>query len=191
MKLLVGLGNPGPRYEGTRHNVGFHVVDEVMRDVGGRFDRKKFSAEVGEIAVGGERVLVMKPQTFMNLSGESVGAACRFHKIAPRDVIVVHDELDLDPGTVRIKVGGGHGGHNGLKSLVSHLGSPDFIRIRVGIGRPTDGRDVVAWVLGGFGKDELEALPAALLQASRAARCVITEADPRICMNEFNRRAEG
>lgn len=191
MKLLVGLGNPGPKYAGTRHNIGYDVVDEVVREAGGSFDRERFSAELGEIRLGGERLLVMKPLTFMNLSGEAVGAACRFHKIAPEDVIAVHDELDLSPGTVRIKIGGGHGGHNGLRSMISHLGSPDFVRIRVGIGRPTDGRDVVSWVLGGFGKDEQEALPACLLQASRAVRCIITEADPRLCMNEFNRRAEG
>lgn len=189
MKLLVGLGNPGEKYANTRHNVGFLVLDEFLREVGGSLDRQKFSASIGEAEVGRERVLFMKPLTFMNLSGEAVGAACRFHKIAPSDVIAVHDELDLPLGEVRIKAGGGHGGHNGLKSLIAHLGSPEFLRIRVGIGRPNDGKDVVGWVLGGFGKEESEELPFALARAAQAARCVLQQADPRICMNEFNRKS--
>lgn len=190
MKLLVGLGNPGPKYEMTRHNVGFLVLDEVARELGTAVERKKFSAVIGEAELGGERILLMKPLTFMNLSGEAVGAACRFHKIAPQDVIVIHDELDLPSGSVRIKMGGGHGGHNGLKSLIAHLQSPDFVRLRVGIGRPEGGRDVVSWVLGGFEEAERATLPAAIEQAARAARCLLTEKDPRTCMNEFNRRSE-
>jgi len=190
LKLLVGLGNPGPKYEDTRHNVGFMVVDEVARELGVRIDRQKFSAVLGEAECEGERILLMKPLTFMNLSGEAVGAACRFHKIAPQDVIVVHDELDLPSGQVRIKVGGGHGGHNGLRSLIAHLPSPDFVRVRVGIGRPEGGRDVTSWVLGGFDESERAALPSVLAHAARAARCLLVEKDPRICMNEFNRRSE-
>lgn len=190
MKLLVGLGNPGPKYEDTRHNVGFMVVDEVARELGVRIDRQKFSAVLGEAECEGERILLMKPLTFMNLSGEAVGAACRFHKIAPQDVIVIHDELDLPSGSVRIKMGGGHGGHNGLKSLIAHLQSPDFVRLRVGIGRPEGGRDVVSWVLGGFEEAERAVLPAAIEEAAKAARCLLVNEDPRICMNEFNRRSE-
>ncbi len=189
MRLLVGLGNPGPKYEMTRHNVGFLVVDEVARDLGAHFDRQKFNALLGEAECEGERILLMKPLTFMNLSGEAVGAACRFHKIAPPDVIVVHDELDLPWGPVRIKVGGGHGGHNGLKSLIAHLQSPDFVRVRVGIGRPEGGRDVVSWVLGGFGEAERASLPAVVELAAKAAGRLLKEKDPRICMNEFNRRS--
>ena len=191
MKLLVGLGNPGPKYEMTRHNVGFLVLDEVARELGTAVERKKFSAVIGEAELGGERILLMKPLTFMNLSGEAVGAACRFHKIAPQDVIAIHDELDLPWGTVRIKAGGGHGGHNGLRSLVAHLPSPDFLRVRVGIGRPEGGRDVISWVLGGYDEAERASLPATVELASKAARCLLQEEDPRICMNEFNRRSEG
>lgn len=174
----------------TRHNVGFLVLDEVARALGAAVEREKFKAVLGEAEVGSERALLMKPLTFMNLSGEAVGAACRFHKIAPQDVIAIHDELDLPSGSVRIKVGGGHGGHNGLKSLISHLQSPDFVRLRVGIGRPEGGRDVVSWVLGGFDEAERATLPAAIELAAEAARCLLTKDDPRLCMNEFNRRAE-
>lgn len=190
MKLLVGLGNPGPKYEATRHNVGFLVLDEVARELGASLDRQKFSALIGEAELEGERILLMKPQTFMNLSGEAVGAACRFHKIEPGDVIAIHDELDLPAGSVRIKVGGGHGGHNGLRSLLAHLPGPDFIRLRVGIGRPEGGRDVTSWVLGGYGEAELASLPATIELAAKAARCLLVEDDPRICMNEFNRRSD-
>lgn len=190
MKLLVGLGNPGPKYEMTRHNVGFLVLDEVARELGASLDRQKFSALIGETELQGERILLMKPLTFMNLSGEAVGAACRFHKIEPRDVIAIHDELDLRSGSVRIKVGGGHGGHNGLRSMLAHLPSPDFVRLRVGIGRPEGGRDVVSWVLGGFDEAERASLPAVIEQAAKAARCLLKEEDPRICMNEFNRKSE-
>jgi len=189
LKLLVGLGNPGPRYEQTRHNIGFLVVDEVARQLGARFDREKFSAKLGEAEVEGERVLLMKPLTFMNLSGEAVGPACRFYRIDPPDVIVVHDDLDLPCGQVRIKAGGGHGGHNGLKSLFAHLPSPEFLRVRVGIGRPQGGRDVTSWVLGGFAEEERAALPSVIERAASAARCLLVEKDPRICMNEFNRRS--
>lgn len=189
MKLLAGLGNPGKEYERTRHNVGFLAVDALARDEGVSF-RKRFSSEAGEALVGSEKVLLLKPQTFMNRSGQAVGPATHFHHLSPKDVIVIHDDLDLEFGEVRIKVGGGHGGHNGLRSLIAHLGSPDFIRIRVGIGRPPWKGDVTGWVLGAFDEEQNEALPEVLERAVQAARCVIEQADPRICMNEFNRRVE-
>lgn len=190
MKLLAGLGNPGREYERTRHNVGFLVLDRFADLVGASFDRRKFSAEMGEAVVGGEKALLLKPQTFMNRSGESIGPAAHFHKIEVQDVVAVHDDLDLDFGTVRIKQGGGHGGHNGLRSLIANLGSPDFLRIRVGIGRPSGGREVTGYVLGGFDPTEAQELPDALERAADALRCVMQQRDPRACMNEFNRRAE-
>lgn len=188
MKLLVGLGNPGSEYERTRHNVGWMVLDEIARAAGASIDRQKFRAELGEAVIDGVRTLLLKPQTYMNLSGEAVGPAARFYRIEPKDVVVIHDDLDLDFGRVQIKVGGGHGGHNGLRSLISHLGSPDFVRIRVGIGRPGGKREVVGYVLGGFDKKESEELPFVLDRAAAAARCVL-QGDPVRCMNEFNRRS--
>lgn len=185
MKLLAGLGNPGKDYEATRHNVGFMVLDEIAASAGAFLDRKKFGAELCEASVGGIKTLLLKPQTFMNLSGEAVGSAARFYKIAPADVIVIHDELDLEPGRVQIKIGGGHGGHNGLRSLIAHLG-PDFVRIRVGIGKP-DKRDVVGWVLGNFDRQELQELPDSIARAADAARCVL-RSGPLACMNEFNQK---
>jgi len=186
VKLLAGLGNPGREYESTRHNVGFLVLDEIAGAAGARIDRAKFGAELGEASIGGTKALLVKPQTYMNLSGEAVGAASRFYKVAPADVVVVHDDLDLEFGRVQIKVGGGHGGHNGLKSLIAHIGA-DFVRIRVGIGKPGKGREVVDWVLGGFDKKESQELPFLIGRAADASRCVI-QRGPTACMNEFNKR---
>lgn len=188
MKLLVGLGNPGREYERTRHNIGWLVLDEIASSARAAIDRKKFGAEIGEAEVDGVRTLFVKPQTFMNLSGEAVGPAAKFYKIEPRDVIVVHDDLDLDFGRVQIKVGGGHGGHNGLRSVIPHLGSPDFVRIRVGIGRPGGKKEVVGHVLGGFDKKETEELPFVIGRAADAIRCLLKN-DATKCMNEFNKRA--
>jgi PTH1 family peptidyl-tRNA hydrolase len=149
--LLVGLGNPGPRYALNRHNVGFLAVDAVHRRHGFGPWRQKFSAEIAEGALGGERTILVKPLTYMNESGRSVGDIARFHKLAPSDVMVVHDELDLPPGKVRLKVGGGHGGHNGLRSLTAHLGDA-YRRLRVGIGHPGDKAMVHTYVLHDFAK---------------------------------------
>jgi PTH1 family peptidyl-tRNA hydrolase len=134
-QLIVGLGNPGPPYAQHRHNVGFWVVDRLP--VNGTWSREsRFKADVARSRIGNHNCWLMKPQTFMNLSGEAVGAFVRFHRMSPAEVLVIHDELDLPPGGVRIKQGGGHGGHNGVRSIESHLGSPDFWRLRVGIGHP-------------------------------------------------------
>lgn len=187
MKLLAGLGNPGVEYERTRHNIGWLVLDEIASAARIAIDRKKFGATLGEATIAGERVLFVKPQTYMNLSGEAIGPAARFHKIEAPDIVVVHDDLDLEYGRVQIKVGGGHGGHNGLRSMIAHLGTPDFVRVRVGIGRPGGKREVVGHVLGGFDKKETEELPFVLGRASDAARCLLQH-DAVTCMNEFNKR---
>lgn len=153
-KLIVGLGNPGEEHQEDRHNAGFWFVDALAKQLGTRFEsEKRFHGKVAKARYEGGDLYLLKPSTFMNLSGQSVGALCRFQKIAAADVLVVQDELDLKPGTARIKLGGGTGGHNGLKDIQAHLGTPDYWRLRLGIGHPrdlaTNGRamDVADYVL--------------------------------------------
>ncbi|HSF93493.1 MAG TPA: aminoacyl-tRNA hydrolase, partial [Thermohalobaculum sp.] len=133
MQLFVGLGNPGAKYAGNRHNIGFMALDAIAREHGFGPWRKKFQAEISEGMIGGTKVTLLKPQTMMNRSGQSVGEAMRYLKLAPSDIWVFHDELDLPPGKIRVKTGGGHAGHNGLRSLHQHVG-PEFHRVRIGIG---------------------------------------------------------
>ncbi|NTE86950.1 aminoacyl-tRNA hydrolase [Agrobacterium rubi] len=153
MIIIVGLGNPGTQYSGNRHNIGFMAVDALQRLASFSPWSKKFKAEISEGEIGGEKVLLMKPLTFMNLSGESVGEAMRFYKVKISDIIAIHDELDLVAGRARIKVGGGHGGHNGLKSIDAHCGK-DYRRLRLGIGHPGDKERVNGHVLGDFAKSD-------------------------------------
>lgn len=187
MKLVVGLGNPGAKYAQNRHNVGFMVADELARRMGASFGTKKFGAEIAEGAMGGEKVWVVKPQTFMNASGETVGPAMRFWKLGLGEVVVVHDDLELTPFRVQLKVGGGHGGHNGLKSLQTHLGGADFVRVRVGIGRPPPVMDPADYVLGSFGKGEAAALAECVNRAADAAEAAVKDG-PMKAMNVVNRR---
>ncbi len=151
MLLIVGLGNPGPRHAGNRHNIGFMAVDEIVRRHRFSPPRRRFQGEARDGTIAGEKVLALKPSTFVNLSGEAVGAAARYYKLAPEQVIVIYDELDLVPGKLRIKSGGGYAGHNGLRSIGSHIG-PDFRRVRIGIGHPGDKDLVTNYVLGNFAK---------------------------------------
>ncbi|SIQ26696.1 peptidyl-tRNA hydrolase [Rhizobium sp. RU20A] len=151
MKIIVGLGNPGPKYAGNRHNIGFMAVDALHRRHAFGPWTRKFKAEISEGELAGEKVLLLKPQTFMNLSGEAVGEAVRFYKLAPGDIIAIYDELDLAPGRARLKTGGGHGGHNGIKSLDAHCGK-DYRRLRLGIGHPGAKELVNNHVLGDFAK---------------------------------------
>ena len=169
MILLVGLGNPGDRYQGSRHNLGFDAIDLLIRECGLSVGAQRFKGFFGTGRIGIQKVGWLKPETFMNLSGESVGAAARFFKLEPEQVIVFHDDLDLVSGRVRMKKGGGNGGHNGLKSIQQIIGSPDFIRVRLGIGRPPGRMDTTSFVLSRFKKEErelidprLEGLPNAL-----------------------------
>jgi len=187
LKLLVGLGNPGPDHARSRHNVGYLVADEVARRYGAAFTIAKFAAEIAEAKVGGEKVWILKPQTYMNHSGESVGPALRYWKVGLEDLVVVHDDLELEPFRVQVKVGGGHGGHNGLRSLNAHLGSPEYPRVRVGVGRPPPAMDPADYVLGRFGKGEEKELAACVEWAAEAARMVV-ELGPVKAMNQFNRR---
>lgn len=164
MWMVVGLGNPGAEYTRNRHNIGFMAADAIAA----RWDfpdfRTKFRGLVAEGPLGGEKTLLLKPQTFMNLSGESVAEAARFYKIDPTHIVVFHDELDLPPGKVRVKTGGGNAGHNGLKSIDAHLGTPDYIRVRLGIGHPGDRERVHGHVLSDFSKADADWL-APLLDA--------------------------
>ena len=151
MKLIVGLGNPGAKYAGNRHNIGFMALDRIAADHNFGPWKGRFQAETAEGRLGVERVTLLKPQTFMNLSGQSVGEAMRYLKLTPDDVIVLHDELDLAPGKCRIKRGGGHAGHNGLRSIHQHIG-PEYDRVRLGIGHPGHKDRVAAYVLSDFAK---------------------------------------
>jgi PTH1 family peptidyl-tRNA hydrolase len=155
MWLLVGLGNPGGNYADNRHNVGFMAVDAIADALGlsGKF-RKKFQGEIAEGSVFGSKVLILKPQTYMNVSGQSVTAAAQFYKVAPEKIVVFHDEIDIEPNSVRVKKGGGTAGHNGLKSIQTHLGTPEYWRVRIGIGRSPYGGDVSDYVLSDFSKEE-------------------------------------
>ena len=149
--LVVGLGNPGREYATTRHNVGFMVADELARRHGGSW-RSKFSGEVADVRVDGARLALLKPQTFMNDSGRSAAAAAKFYKVEPEDLLAVHDEVDLDLGRMQARLGGGLAGHNGLRSMASALKTPEFLRLRIGVGRPERGdrRPVSDWVLSPF-----------------------------------------
>jgi peptidyl-tRNA hydrolase, PTH1 family len=153
--LFVGLGNPGAKYSGNRHNIGFMAVDEIVRRHSFLPWRKKFHSDMSEGKLAGEKVLVLKPQTFMNESGRAVGEAVRFHNIDLDKVYVFYDELDLEPGKVRVKTGGGAAGHNGIRSIASHIG-PDFKRVRLGIGHPGEKDYVMPHVLGDFAKSDRE-----------------------------------
>lgn len=157
-KLIVGLGNPGSKYEETRHNAGFWLLDEIARGYSASFAaEKKFHGDAARVMIGTRDIRLLKPTTFMNLSGESVAAMANFYRIEPEQILVAHDELDLLPGTVRLKKGGGHGGHNGLRDIIKHLGR-DFWRVRLGIGHPGDAKQVSNFVLKRAPKSESELL---------------------------------
>ena len=183
MKIIAGLGNPGTQYAGNRHNIGFMAVDALQRLPSFAPWSKKFKAEISEGEIAGEKVLLMKPQTYMNLSGESVGEAMRFFKLTPADIIAIHDELDLPAGRVRIKTGGGHGGHNGLKSLDAHCGK-DYRRLRLGIGHPGDKERVHGHVLGDFAKADRVWLEP-LLDAIADNAAMLVKAEDSQLMNKL------
>lgn len=186
MFLVVGLGNPGPKYEGTRHNVGFEVVELLADAAGASFSEKKWKARIAKGRIAGDDVLILEPQTFMNLSGESVGPALGFYKLGTEALIVVHDEVDLPVGAVKLKKGGGHGGHNGLRSLIQHLPDPDFIRVRIGVGRPPPEWDTADHVLSSFGPADRRQIDEAVKSAAEAVEAVIRDGLPK-AMNVVNR----
>lgn len=183
--IIAFLGNPGPKYENTRHNAGFMAGAAMEKLLGVRMDRVRHRALTARADIAGHCVLLMEPQTYMNLSGESVGEAARFYKVPPEHIIVVSDEMALPPGSVRIRQSGSAGGHNGLKSIIAHLGTDKFPRIRLGIGEPE--HEPVDWVLGRFQGADAEAMAAACDSAARAAECYISEGPDR-AMSKYNRR---
>ena len=186
MKIIAGLGNPGDQYRMTRHNMGFLVADALAEDAGIAVQKKKFEALLGDGRIGNERVLLVKPQTFMNLSGQSIRQAADFYQKTPEEIIVVHDDLDLPFGTVRIKVGGGDGGHKGIRSLMDHLGGA-FTRVRLGIGKAPFKDDMEHYVLQTFPKADLEALAGVVRKACEAVREIL-DTGTRSAMNHFNAR---
>ncbi len=184
--LVVFLGNPGPQYSATRHNAGFLAGDELARALGANIARLRFRALTATARIGGEQVLLMKPQTFMNLSGEAVGEAARFYKIPAERVLVVSDEIALPPGRLRIRQKGSAGGHNGLKNIIAHLGTDQFPRIRIGVGAPpSPGPEQVDWVLGVPRNEDAEAFAAAVKRAAEAVTDYI-ENGPEHAMGRYN-----
>lgn len=184
--IAVFLGNPGPKYENTRHNAGFMAGAAAEKLFGVRMNRLRHRALTARADVGGHGLLLMEPQTYMNLSGEAVGEAARFYKVPAEHVIVVSDEMALPPGSLRIRQSGSAGGHNGLKSIIAHLGTDAFPRIRLGIGEPE--HEPVDWVLGRFQGADAEAVEKACESAAQAIKCYIIEG-PERAMSKFNRRA--
>lgn len=178
MQLFVGLGNPGSKYEKTRHNIGFMAVDAIADAHGFSSESKRFQGLLREGRIGSEKILLLKPQTYMNESGRSVGEALRFYKLAPEDVVVFHDELDLAPGKIRVKKGGGHAGHNGLRSLHAHIGEA-YRRVRLGIGHPGHKSKVSGYVLNDFAKAEQDALSDLLLGIGKFAPSLAQGEDSR------------
>ncbi len=178
--LIVGLGNPGPEYEETRHNAGFWFVEQVARQQGEQFRlESKFKGEITKVVIKGQQVWLLKPNTFMNRSGQSVAALARFYKIPLENILVVHDELDLPPGTSRIKQGGGHGGHNGLRDIVAQMGGKEFMRLRVGIGHPGNSKQVSNYVLSRASADDQRLIEESLADA--------LEVLPQVVSGEFQK----
>ena len=191
MKLICGLGNPGREYERHRHNIGFMVVEALLSRARAELNQEKFQARVGQGTLGGEKVLFLEPQTYMNLSGRSLAEAARFYKVAVEDILVIHDELDLPFGRLQLKVGGGSGGHNGLKSIVSSLGADSFIRLRFGIGKPQgpNAKERVAgYVLSNFDDAERRQLDELISLAADACDTWVRDG-LATAMNRYNKRA--
>ncbi len=186
IKLIAGLGNPGARYAKSRHNVGFMVADRFANAHEMKFLRRRFNADVAEGEVAGTRVMVIKPRTFMNSSGEAVGKFFAFYKVAPHDLLVIYDDLDLPLGRLRLRSRGSAGGHHGMESIIASIGTTDFPRVRIGIGRPNPDADI-DHVLGEFGPDELRVMDETLERAARGVDAWLTDGIAK-AMNEFNSR---
>lgn len=183
MKVIVGLGNPGRKYSDTRHNIGFRVLEEIARRYSIEKEESRFDAIIGHIRIGGEKVLLVKPLTYMNLSGKAVQPLMRWFKLNLGDLIVIYDDMDLPSGTLRLRPQGGSGGHKGMASIIDRLGSQEFARIRIGIGRPND--EAIDWVLGKFSPTEQKLMEEAISQAASAVECWVKQGIDQ-AMNEYN-----
>lgn len=189
MILVAGLGNPGSEYASTKHNLGFLTVDEIGKRAGIDLKKKKFSGVCGEGTFNNDKLILLKPETYMNRSGESVSTAASFYQIPAENIIIVHDELDLPAGTVRIKAGGGSAGHKGVMSVMGELGNGDFIRVRIGIGKPGEKQGTVSHVLTKFSKEEREIVSESVLRAADAVLEIIQHGLQK-AMNKYNVRPE-
>ena len=186
IKLIVGLGNPGQQYEKTRHNAGFLFLDSLAKEFGCVWSSQaRFQGLFAEYSVSGDKVMLLKPDTFMNRSGQSVGKIARYYKLFPEEILVVHDELDFNPGVLKLKKGGGHAGHNGLRDIISHLDSKDFYRLRVGIGRPSAGKVVADYVLSSPSKTEMSEIVSVLSSGMLYVPKMLTS-DMSVVMNAVN-----
>lgn len=190
MYIIAGLGNPGGKYDNTRHNIGFMVIDAVAEKYHIAVTEKKHKALIGKGIIGGEKVILVKPQTFMNLSGESIREIIDYYKIEEKtELIVISDDISLDVGTIRIRKKGSAGGHNGLKNIILHLGHDEFRRIKIGVGEKPDGYDLVDYVLGHFGKEDSELIEESVKKAAEAIEKMITDGSDA-AMNQFNKKAQ-
>lgn len=183
MFLIIGLGNPGKEYENTRHNIGFEAIDYLAKEYNIQLNRTKFKGVCGEGFIGTEKVIILKPSTYMNLSGESIRAAMDFYKLSEEDVLVIYDDISLEVGKIRIREKGSAGGHNGIKSTISHLGTDVFSRIKIGVGQPKG--NLVNHVLGKFSKEEQEVLDETLEAVVKATE-VLIKYDTKEAMNKYN-----
>lgn len=190
MFLVVGLGNPGDKYRDNRHNLGFMVADELLRRAGGPATTDKFGASLAQITLAGQRLIVCKPMQFMNVSGQAVASVARFWKVELGDITVVHDELDIPFERLKLATGGGPGGHNGVRSVISALGDPGFVRVRIGVGRPPPGWDPADYVLTNFTRAEAPALPEIVVRAADAVEAVVA-GGITAAMNKFNGKPQG
>lgn len=191
MYIIVGLGNPGKQYEHTRHNVGFDTIDVLAERYRISVDAKKYRALYGKGMIEGNKVILAKPQTYMNLSGESVRELIDFYKIdEAEELIVIYDDISLEPGQLRLRAKGSAGGHNGIKNIIAHLGGQEFKRIKVGVGEKPKGYDLADYVLSRFSKEERQKVDASLERAADAAVKIITD-DMASAMNEYNRKVDG
>jgi len=191
MYIIVGLGNPGKQYEHTRHNVGFDTIDVLAERYRISVDARKHKALYGKGMIEGNKVILAKPQTYMNLSGESVRELIDFYKIdEAEELIVIYDDISLEPGQLRLRAKGSAGGHNGIKNIIAHLGGQEFKRIKVGVGEKPKGYDLADYVLSRFSKEEREKVEASLERAADAAVKIITD-DMAAAMNEYNKKVDG
>lgn len=183
--IIAGLGNPGPKYEFTRHNAGFLTIDYIAKNLGVSLDRLKFNSLIADTYIDEHRVILIKPQTFMNLSGLAIEEISSFYKIPPEKIIVIYDDISLDPGKLRIRCKGSSGGHNGMKSIIESIGSDNFPRIKLGIGTPSYGYDLISWVTSPFSKGDIEKLSIASDNAYKALKLMICGKTYE-AMNKFN-----